>query len=105
MTLTGVGGCGKTRLALEVAQGIVERYADGVWLVELGPLLDQAAVPPRVAGVLSIREVAEQPLTPTLVNAPRQRRLLLVLDNCEHPLDACGRDTAAVLSGAAHPAH
>jgi len=97
LTLTGVGGCGKTRLALEVGRGMLGSYADGVWLVELGPLVSPAAVAPRVAGALGIREIAEQPLSLTLVNALRHRRLLLVLDNCEHLLDACAELVDALL--------
>ncbi len=72
-------------------------YADGVWLVELGPLVSPAAVAPRVAGALGIREIAEQPLSLTLVNALRHRRMLLVLDNCEHLLDACAALVYALL--------
>jgi len=89
LTLTGVGGCGKTRLALEVARTVVEHYADGVWLVELGPLVDPSLVPQRVAVALEVREKAKEPLTTALANALRLRNVLLVLDNCEHLLDAC----------------
>ena len=63
LTLTGIGGCGKTRLALEVARGAVPNYADGVWLVELGPVTDPLLVPRRVAGVLGINESPGQPVT------------------------------------------
>jgi predicted ATPase/DNA-binding XRE family transcriptional regulator len=91
LTLTGVGGCGKTRLAVEVARSVIEGYADGVWLVELGPLFDSAVVAQRVAAVVRVRETAEQPLVTTLANALRHRNTLLVLDNCEHLLDACSQ--------------
>jgi predicted ATPase/DNA-binding XRE family transcriptional regulator len=91
LTLTGVGGCGKTRLALEAARAAIDDYADGVWLVELGPLADPALVGPHVATVLRVRETAEQTLEAALVNALRQRTTLLVLDNCEHVLDACAQ--------------
>ena len=91
LTLTGVGGCGKTRLALEVATAAIDDYADGVWLVELGPLADPALVGPHVATVLRVRETAEQTLEVALVNALRQRTTLLVLDNCEHVLDGCAQ--------------
>jgi predicted ATPase len=91
LTLTGVGGCGKTRPALEVARGVIDDYADGVWLVELGPLVDPALVAQRVAAVLGVRETAEQPLTTALASALRRCKLLLVLDNCEHLLDACAQ--------------
>ena len=91
LTLTGIGGCGKTRLALEVGRAVIDQYPDGVWLVELGPLADPALVTPRVATALGVRETAEQPLASALSNALRQRHMLLVLDNCEHLLDACAQ--------------
>ncbi len=89
LTLTGVGGCGKTRLALEVGRSLIGDYRDGVWLVELGPVVDPALVAPRVAAVLGIRETAEQSLAGVLASALRDRQILLILDNCEHLLDAC----------------
>ena len=89
LTLTGVGGCGKTRLALEVARAIVPKYPDGVWLIELGPLSDPALVAQQVGAVLTVRESPDQPLTTALIRALAGRRVLLVLDNCEHLLQAC----------------
>jgi non-specific serine/threonine protein kinase len=89
LTLTGVGGCGKTRLALEVARKVVERYPDGVWLVELGPLADPTLVAQSVAAALDLRAVADQSIERVLAAALQARHLLLVLDNCEHLLDAC----------------
>ena len=89
LTLTGVGGCGKTRLALEVARSVYARYPDGVWLVELAPIADPALVPQTVATALGIRETPAQPLLTTLTTALKPRRCLLLLDNCEHLLDAC----------------
>jgi predicted ATPase/DNA-binding XRE family transcriptional regulator len=91
LTLTGTGGCGKTRLALEVARSGLERYPDGVWLVELAPVADPNLVLHNVANALGVREATNQSVTAALVNALRDRRLLLVLDNCEHLLDACAR--------------
>jgi predicted ATPase/DNA-binding XRE family transcriptional regulator len=91
LTLTGIGGCGKTRLAIEVARTAIDAYSAGVWFVELGPLVDPSLVVARVAGVLGVRETAEQPVTTTLANALRARHTLLVLDNCEHLLDACAQ--------------
>jgi non-specific serine/threonine protein kinase len=91
LTLSGVGGCGKTRLALEVARAEVEHYADGVWLIELGPIADSALVALRVAAVLGVLETADEQITTTLARVVCQRNVLLVLDNCEHLLDACAQ--------------
>lgn len=91
VTLTGAGGCGKTRLALRVAHDLVESYADGVWLVELAPLSDPKLVPQAVAAVLDVPEQPGQPVLDTLVNYMRSKHLLLVLDNCEHVIEACAR--------------
>ena len=89
VTLTGIGGGGKTRLALAVAAALRGAFADGAWLVELAPLADPTLVPKAVAAVLDVPEVAGVPLTERLAVALRSRRLLLVLDNCEHLIDAC----------------
>jgi non-specific serine/threonine protein kinase len=91
LTLTGVGGCGKTRLALEVARTVLEHYADGVWLVELGPVADPTLVPHLVATAVGVREAADQTPTSALTTALRKKHILLILDNCEHLLDACAR--------------
>ncbi len=97
LTLTGPGGCGKTRLATEVAREMVDGYADGVWLIELAPLGDPTLVPDMVAAVLEVRGGPGQPILATLLPALRSRRLLLILDNCEHLLDACARLADAIL--------
>jgi predicted ATPase/Tfp pilus assembly protein PilF len=89
LTLTGAGGTGKTRLALQVAGELVAEYPDGVWLVELASLADPALVPQEVARALEVREEPGRPLIETLLGALRPRELLLVLDNCEHLVDAC----------------
>ena len=99
VTLTGVGGCGKTRLALEVARAIAPKYPDGVWLVELGPLSDPALVAQQVGAVLAVRESPGQPLAIALIRALAGRRVLLVLDNCEHLLQACAELLDALLRG------
>jgi predicted ATPase/DNA-binding SARP family transcriptional activator len=97
LTLTGVGGCGKTRLALEAARLVLDRYSDGVWLVELASLADARLVPHSVAAVVGVRETAGQSITDALVARLGARCLLLVLDNCEHLLDACARLIDALL--------
>ena len=91
LTLTGTGGSGKTRLALEVARDLVGAYPDGVWLVELAPLTDPEPVPRAVAAALGVSEQPGRPLAQTLSNYLRSRQTLLVLDNCEHLIDACAR--------------
>jgi predicted ATPase len=84
LTLTGAGGSGKTRLALEVARDLVGAYPDGVWLVELAPLAEGELVPQAVTETLGVREQPGRSLTNTLTEVLRQRDMLLVLDNCEH---------------------
>ena len=88
LTLTGAGGSGKTRLALEVAHDLVGAYPDGVWLVELAPLSEGALVPQAVAGTLEVKERPGEPLTGTLAEALHAKEMLLLLDNCEHLIDA-----------------
>lgn len=97
LTLTGTGGCGKTRLALEVARDLVGVYPDGVWLVELAPLSDPELVPRAVAATLDVSEQPGRPLTETLSNYLRSRQTLLVLDNCEHLIAGCARLADALL--------
>jgi non-specific serine/threonine protein kinase len=89
LTLTGAGGVGKTRLALEVARGMAAHYRDGVWLVELAALTDPTAVPRTVAAVLRVQELPHESLAATLARALRSRQLLVILDNCEHVVSAC----------------
>ncbi|HEX2171512.1 MAG TPA: LuxR family transcriptional regulator, partial [Dehalococcoidia bacterium] len=88
-TLTGVGGGGKTRLAIEVAGRLLDRYPDGAWLMELAPLADPALVPRAVAAALDLPEDPGRPPLAALAEALRSKRLLLVLDNCEHLIAAC----------------
>jgi predicted ATPase/DNA-binding SARP family transcriptional activator/DNA-binding CsgD family transcriptional regulator len=88
LTLTGPGGSGKTRLALEVARDLVGAYPDGVWLVELAPITDGGLVAQEVARALGVQERPDQPLTDALVDALSDKELLLVVDNCEHLVEA-----------------
>jgi predicted ATPase/class 3 adenylate cyclase len=97
LTLTGPGGTGKTRLSLQVAAEVLDTFADGVWLVELAPLSDPALMPQAVASVWNIREQAGRSLVDTLTDFLRAKSLLLILDNCEHLIDACAQLVVALL--------
>jgi predicted ATPase/DNA-binding XRE family transcriptional regulator len=102
LTLTGIGGCGKTRLALEVARTMLSRYADGVWIVELAPIADPILVPRQVAKTVGVQEATDQTLTGALIRALQNRHTLLVFDNCEHLLDACARLVDDLVHSCAH---
>ena len=88
LTLTGAGGTGKTRLAQEVAKDLVGAYPDGVWLVQLAGLSEPELVAQVVAATLGVRERPGRPLSATLAEELRAKDLLLVLDNCEHLIEA-----------------
>ena len=88
LTLTGAGGSGKTRLALEVARELAGAYPDGTWLIELAPLSEGELVPQVMATTLKVREQPSRSLTDTLTEALREKETLLVVDNCEHLMDS-----------------
>jgi non-specific serine/threonine protein kinase len=102
LTLTGAGGSGKTRLALEVARRLVAKYPDGVWLVELAPLSEGALVPKEVAEALGVPERPAQPLADTLAEVLRDRELLLLVDNCEHLLETTAHLIDSLLDSCPH---
>ncbi|SMD27169.1 ATP-binding protein [Kibdelosporangium aridum] len=89
LTLTGVGGVGKTRLALRVASGVRRAFTDGVWLVELAALQDRTLLEQTVADAVGVRDRSARSPLEVLVGYLRDRQLLLVLDNCEHLADRC----------------
>jgi predicted ATPase/class 3 adenylate cyclase len=91
LTLTGSGGCGKTRLCLQIAADSLEQFADGAWIVELAPLSDANRLPLTVAIALGLREDLGRAISQTLTDYLKDKRLLLFLDNCEHVLEACAR--------------
>ena len=97
LTLTGPGGTGKTRLALQVAADLLASFPDGVWLIDLAPLADSELVPQTVARVLGVREEASHPLLDTLTDHLRSQQALLILDNCEHLIQASAQFAEALL--------
>jgi non-specific serine/threonine protein kinase len=99
ITLTGIGGGGKTRLALAVASELRPSFPDGVRLVEFAPLADPALVPHTVAVALDVPDVAGIPLLDRLVLSLRRRSMLLVFDNCEHLIAACAAIAEQLLAG------
>ncbi|MFE6196535.1 LuxR C-terminal-related transcriptional regulator [Streptomyces sp. NPDC057838] len=102
VTLTGPGGVGKTRLAARVAARVRRAFPDGVRFVHLSGLHDPALVPHAAADALGLHDHSAQPPLDALVEHIRDRRLLLVVDNCEHLADACARLAAALLHGTEH---
>jgi predicted ATPase/DNA-binding CsgD family transcriptional regulator len=90
LTLTGSGGCGKTRLAVEFGDSVLDSFADGVWLVDLAPIEDGDAVASIALRTFGLREEQARPAVDTLTGYLRERRAMLIVDNCEHLLPACG---------------
>ncbi|MEP7083486.1 MAG: tetratricopeptide repeat protein, partial [Betaproteobacteria bacterium] len=97
VTLLGAGGVGKTRLALKVAAELLDDFSDGVWFVELAPLTDPQLVPQAVASAVGVTEEVGRPLAEALAKFVADRHLLLVIDNCEHVVQACAELTARLL--------
>ena len=89
VTLTGAGGVGKTRLALEVGLAVLNESPDGAWLVDLSPLSDPALVAAAAADVFAVQDRTGRPIIDSLADKLASRRLLIILDNCEHLIDSC----------------
>src|ERR1700742_1505017 len=98
VTVTGPGGAGKTRLAGQVARQVASRFADGVWLVELARVPDPAQVVVAVAAALGVQEQPGLPTERMLAQVLARQQVLLVIDNCEHLIDAVARLCAGVLA-------
>src|SRR5215472_13382275 len=99
VTLTGAGGAGKTRLALHVAAGLLGGGGEGAWFADLAPLADPDLVAVTVADVLGVRQEPGRPVLETLAEAVAGRSLLILLDNCEHVIDACAKLADVLLRG------
>jgi predicted ATPase len=102
VTLTGTGGCGKTRLALHVAAALVGNFADGVWLVSLASVRDASLIPNAIAAAVGCSERAGEPLAVTLLAHLAERELLLLLDNCEHLIEASATLVEHILDGCSY---
>src|SRR5690606_1856732 len=102
VTLTGPGGTGKTRLSLQVAAELLETFTDGVWLVELATLSDPELLAATVAAALGARATRDRPIEDSLLDFLRSKRLLLLLDHCEHLVGACAQLAERLLRSAAH---
>ena len=101
VTLSGVGGVGKTRLALEIAARLADDFLDGVWVIELAAVGDPAAVPEAVAAVLGITQQTQMTIAESVATALEDRSRLLIVDNCEHVLDAAADMIEAILARSA----
>jgi non-specific serine/threonine protein kinase len=100
VTVTGPGGSGKTRLAVELARTLAPRFEHGVWLVELAPLTQPGLVPNNIAAVLGVTEQPGRQVLQSVADATASRHLLLILDNCEHLVDEVAEVVASLLAAA-----
>jgi predicted ATPase/DNA-binding XRE family transcriptional regulator len=97
VTLTGAGGCGKTRLGLQVAAGLLDGFGDGVWLVELAAVTDENAVAPAISAALRLAAQPARPALEALLDALAPQDVLIVLDNCEHLIGGCAKAAEAIV--------
>ncbi len=99
VTLVGTGGVGKTRVALQAGADLLDRSGDGVWFVELAPTNDASLVASTIASTLGLREQPERPILETLLRYLKHKRLLLILDNCEHVIEEVAKIADTILRG------
>jgi predicted ATPase/class 3 adenylate cyclase len=102
LTLIGPGGTGKTRLSIQAASEMLDRYPDGVWLVELAPITEPALVPRTTAIAIGLRDEPQRPVIDTLYDFLREKKMLIILDNCEHLVGACAQMADGILHAAPH---
>jgi predicted ATPase len=100
LTLIGPGGTGKTRLSIQVASALLDRFPDGLWLVELAPILDPLLIPRFTALTMGLRDEPQRPVVDMLCDYLRGKKMLIILDNCEHLVDACARMADKILHAA-----
>ena len=98
VTLLGAGGIGKTRLSLKVGEGLLDQFADGVWFVELASLNDPSLIPQAVGTVFGLVERSKNTVTEKLIKFLQSKTVLLILDNCEHLIDACAQLAETLLT-------
>jgi predicted ATPase/DNA-binding XRE family transcriptional regulator len=91
VTLTGPGGTGKTRLSIQIANQVLDQYPDGAWMVELAPILDPLLIPRTLAIAIGLRDEPHRPVIDMLCDYLRPKKMLLLLDNCEHLIEACAQ--------------
>jgi len=102
VTLIGAGGCGKTRIGIQIASSVLTKYPDGVWMVELAPLTIPEHIDQAVAGIFQIKEEPGTALKKIIINYLKGKNLLLVLDNCEHLIAACSDIVEQILKSTAN---
>jgi predicted ATPase/class 3 adenylate cyclase len=100
VTLTGSGGTGKTRLSLQIAADLLDQFPDGVWMVELAPILDPVLVAHTTAIAIGLRDEPQRPFIDMLYEYLREKKMLIILDNCEHLVDACAQMANKILQAA-----
>lgn len=102
VTLIGPGGTGKTRLSLEIGARLLPAFPDGIWLIELAPLREPSQIPYIIANVFGLQEMSAMSIEELIVSYLRQRRALIILDNCEHMVEASADMAEALLQGCSH---